>query len=66
MDKSMFDLDRLMAEDKPQGKDYSAEVAERARQVAQLAGQADELTAAYLAGKLEGMGDALRMMKMSA
>lgn len=66
MDKSMFDLDRLMTEDKPQGKDYSAEVAERARQVAQLAGQADELTAAYLAGKLEGMGDALRMMRVSA
>lgn len=57
-----FDLDRLLAEDKaPRGTDYVASVEERAQQVAQLAGQVEELTAAYLAGKLEGMADMMRM-----
>lgn len=60
-----FDLDRMMAMDERKKRQY--EVKEQVlRDLAESGRNASDLTSAYLAGKLEGMADMLRMTQRSA
>lgn len=63
--KMKFDLDEMMKEE-PQAAEQEARLAAGMEKLAAAAVGCEALTAAYLAGKLEGMSDALRMMQRSA
>lgn len=69
MDKSMFNLDRLMAESSGRraavmekyGEELDAQLGHEMQRCAEGCAQLSAMERAYLLGKLEGMADMMRM-----